>query len=920
MSGARCPSPPVPGPGSSRSGGVENLAEVFQCFICMEKLRNAHLCPHCSKLCCYLCIRRWLTEQRSQCPHCRASLHLHELVNCRWVEDVTNQLDSLVASPKGRETGSGPISKDRSEETCSVHPEEKLSVYCSTCSTCICHQCALWGQNSHSGHTFKPLEEVYVQQALSLKKEVGTLRGRLLDLLSMTQEADRALEMVRAAKDERVREIRNTVELMIARLDSQLRLKLLSIMGGKNALSQETECVQNLLGEIDKNLNSKPRSEFISKSSDLLRLASDMNETPMTRLCFNGIEEGGGGGFISEIVPQYNSALFRLNNFSSLQNKALSVYSPPLSDNGLSWRLKVYPDGNGVVRGNYLSVFLELSAGLPEPSKYEYRVEMIHQGSRDSSKNVVREFASDFEVGECWGYNRFFRLDLLASEGYLNTETDTLLLRFHVRPPTYFQQCRDQQWYIHQLQSLQAGYAAQLADMNDRISQPQSSRYRIFPSLTDSPLNERPSSAIDSIINLAMNNARRKSSNVHSTRGTSGRGGGGSLTVGPPPKEASAPHNPLASSSSPSARTNTNNNTNNNLGINSSELECGNLSSSSSSSSSSDSEDSNDEPGEEQTLEDVEEETLSVENDVEFNGGHPSLFSDLDSLTETSLEAFFPAAPHTLAMPPSGGVLEFPSLSEERGILERLSGLYVLRDESGEIRQSLPQREERRSLALGDSSFFRCMGFDTAPPVNNNLDSLPRAGRRSTAGAPAKPAGGTSIFESPLLLSPQPGIAPRPSLEGAAALSNASSSDPYSSSPIQGCKDCRQPFSILNISPRPLSNSAGNDIGASSTRTSAVPRTSAESLPNMNAPLIKTGDKQLDMMLPSQRLLRNIFPCPLIPRVSSGTESHFNYEAMGEETPSSDVVVRMPRLQSPNSTSDLPPTGDKGSEEPSSST
>jgi tripartite motif-containing protein 37 len=49
------------------------------------------------------------------------------------------------------------------------------------------------------------------------------------------------------------------------------------------------------------------------------------------------------------------------------------VYSPPLHVNGLSWRLKVYPDGNGVVRGNYLSVFLELSAGLPETSKYEYR-------------------------------------------------------------------------------------------------------------------------------------------------------------------------------------------------------------------------------------------------------------------------------------------------------------------------------------------------------------------------------------------------------------------------------------------------------------------------------------------------------------------------------------------------------------------
>jgi tripartite motif-containing protein 37 len=54
---------------------------------------------------------------------------------------------------------------------------------------------------------------------------------------------------------------------------------------------------------------------------------------------------------------------------------------------------------------------------------------MVHQGARNASKNIVREFASDFEIGECWGYNRFFRIDLLASEGYLNTENDTLLLK-----------------------------------------------------------------------------------------------------------------------------------------------------------------------------------------------------------------------------------------------------------------------------------------------------------------------------------------------------------------------------------------------------------------------------------------------------------------------------------------------------------
>ena len=61
----------------------------------MEKLRNARLCPKCSKLCCYHCIYRWLTEQRSQCPHCRAPLQINELVNCRWAEEVTQRLETI---------------------------------------------------------------------------------------------------------------------------------------------------------------------------------------------------------------------------------------------------------------------------------------------------------------------------------------------------------------------------------------------------------------------------------------------------------------------------------------------------------------------------------------------------------------------------------------------------------------------------------------------------------------------------------------------------------------------------------------------------------------------------------------------------------------------------------------------------------
>lgn len=404
--------------------------------------------------------QRWLTEQRSQCPHCRASLHLHELVNCRWAEEVTQRLDTL-------QMGSMTLKIRQKEEKdkCELHKNEKLSVYCWTCFKCICHQCALFG-GTHSGHIFKPLDEVYDFHKEQISEQIMQLKRRHHELINLVQEIERNIESVKNAKDERVREIRNAVELMVSRLENQLKSKIYTLIGQRNQLSQETESIDNLIQEVETEIRSNTKSELIGKQLHILQRCQQVNKKPMASFVTAPVP----ADFISEIVPQYDSSTFTLTNFSQLQLKADPVYSPPLNVNGLSWRLKVYPDGNGVVRGDYLSVFLELSAGLSETSKYEYRVEMIHQQSKDTNKSIVREFASDFEVGECWGYNRFFRLDLLANEGYLDTEADTLILRFQVRSPTFFQKCRDQQWYIQHLESAQQNFISQVNELRERLA------------------------------------------------------------------------------------------------------------------------------------------------------------------------------------------------------------------------------------------------------------------------------------------------------------------------------------------------------------------------------------------------------------------------------------------------------------------
>lgn len=248
-------------------------------------------------------------------------------------------------------------------------------------------------------------------------------------------------------------------------MDTQLKFKLHTLNRQKQSLQSETRQLETILQEIDHQLNTFSKSQLIMKSPELLKMIHQVRIKPISS-CYETTPIS--ADFVSEVVPPYDSGTFVMQSFSKLQQEAEPVYSSPLRTDGLCWRLKVYPYGNGAVRKEYLSVFLELSAGYPETSKYEYRVQMIHP---NTSKIIQREFVSDFEVGECWGYNRFFRLDLLAEEGYLNTTKDSLELRFQVRPSTYFQKCRDQQHYINRLQRQEQLHLNKIKDLKGRLDQ-----------------------------------------------------------------------------------------------------------------------------------------------------------------------------------------------------------------------------------------------------------------------------------------------------------------------------------------------------------------------------------------------------------------------------------------------------------------
>jgi tripartite motif-containing protein 37 len=67
---------------------------------------------------------------------------------------------------------------------------------------------------------------------------------------------------------------------------------------------------------------------------------------------------------------------------------------------------------------------------------------MIHP-SMDREQIVSREYCSDFEIGECWGYNRFYRIEGIIDEGFLHEEDGAIHLKFNVRASSYAQHSKD---------------------------------------------------------------------------------------------------------------------------------------------------------------------------------------------------------------------------------------------------------------------------------------------------------------------------------------------------------------------------------------------------------------------------------------------------------------------------------------------
>ncbi|KAI8851848.1 hypothetical protein BC829DRAFT_441168 [Chytridium lagenaria] len=415
------PPNPTPNPTTTRpsTSFPPQLEDIFKCYICFESLSKPVMCPSCSKIGCEGCVIKWLSQDKNQCPHCRAPLVKSQLVNCRFVEELAQQLRGAIVTNS---------SSGDSQTVCPNHPKVPLYYYCHDCNDAICSDCAVI-DNKHRDHKFEHLHAVYQTHRTAIETKSRTLRDRLGVFEDALKEVADMMVEIRKRKRAEESMIFSFVNVAKEGIEGQARDKILALMDKRNEIQAESEMMKMTLEALDHHIQKAPHLDIIKNSEKLIDLLAKHPATTKPS---------------QPLATITNSICFESTRFSQRKemggNGLLGCGAHVWRGNG---RLKIYCGGNGHAKGTFMSAFLEMVNGNQEATAYQYRMEVVPV-VRSSDSLGYRENTSMFVKGECWGYNRFMSLGNM--EQFL--EEDTVTVRYGVRALTYRQRCIDLERYI----------------------------------------------------------------------------------------------------------------------------------------------------------------------------------------------------------------------------------------------------------------------------------------------------------------------------------------------------------------------------------------------------------------------------------------------------------------------------------------
>jgi hypothetical protein len=296
---------------------------------------------------------------------------------------------------------------------------------------------------AHRDHRVAHIDQLYKSSYAKLQDKTASLEETLEFYNYAFDYIDHEIELLQESLQKTL--VRH--ELLYNDANASLKLdsvrKVDSLNDIRQKLSNEIQKIQKMMDNVDYNLQSASKVALINNTPSVI--IDLIDKIPSSQ----SLSLPKPDQLASDMIPNYESFYFIIENFSQYQNTGKFIYSNPMFASGLVWRLKVYCKGNCPQNADFLSIFLEIISGVYEKSSYQYLVELVSRSKTHGipGRNFSREFTSAYGIGDCWGYNRFYKTDGLESNGFID-KADQLEIRFSVRALTWAQRCNDLQRYI----------------------------------------------------------------------------------------------------------------------------------------------------------------------------------------------------------------------------------------------------------------------------------------------------------------------------------------------------------------------------------------------------------------------------------------------------------------------------------------
>ncbi|KAM9844661.1 E3 ubiquitin-protein ligase TRIM63-like [Aulostomus maculatus] len=309
---------------------MDSLEKQLVCPICLEMFTKPVVILPCQHNLCrkcandvfqasnpYLSTRSSSTVTsggRFRCPSCRHEVVLdrHGVYGLQRNLLVENIIDMYKQGTSSK--ASLPVKVDT--PMCDEHEDEKINIYCITCSVPTCSLCKVFG--SHKDCEVAPLDSVFSKQKAELTDCISLLVGsneRIQAVISQVEETSRAVDENGRRQKSKVCEtfdhlfalLEERKSEMTVRISAEQEEKLDYIQGLRRKYSEHLENTAKLLETAIQTLDESEMAVFLQTAKPLLQKI--MEGTNMTHL--------------EKVQPGYENMGHFTANFSH-QRRALS--------------------------------------------------------------------------------------------------------------------------------------------------------------------------------------------------------------------------------------------------------------------------------------------------------------------------------------------------------------------------------------------------------------------------------------------------------------------------------------------------------------------------------------------------------------------------------------------------------------------